>query len=316
MRTCLRLFLCLLMTVLAPTAQGQEPLISLWEGTAVRAKDVTLVPYLPSTAPALSSLHKGGRGGSPAIIVCPGGSYCWLDDEAEGTRVAQWLQGEGIAAFMLRYRVQGILPYIFHTRLIARGHQHPDALCDVQRAIQYIREHAADFGIDANSLGVMGFSAGGHLSMSAAAYAATDFLAPLGISHDVSLRPDFIASIYPVVTMNRPYAHKRSRRALLGEYRKHRQVMRDSLSLEQHIPDGCPPVFLLNCEDDPLVHPRNSELLDSALTAKSIPHTYIRYSQGRHGFGVAPQRMSAETAHWQETFLRWLRSSEIVGHHP
>lgn len=264
----------------------------------MKAKSVTLEPFLPaSQAP------------SPAIIVCPGGSYCWHDYEAEGLRVAEWLQREGIAAFVLKYRVQGIGPYVFHTRLVSRGHRHPDALCDVQRAIQYVRERASDFGINPQCLGVMGFSAGGHLSMSAASYAATDFLAPLGIEHTVSLRPDFVAPIYPVVTMNKPYVHKRSRRALLGEYRKHRQVMRDSMSLELHVPADCPPVFLLNCEDDPIVQWQNSALLDSALTATNIPHLYTRYPTGGHGFGGDTTRMDTNTRQWQERFMDWFQKT-------
>ena len=300
------LFLWLIALTLA--VQGQSPVIRLWEGTPVRAKSVTLVPYLPAThsAPSLT-----GRAGGESIIVCPGGSYCWHDYEAEGTRVAEWLQANGIAAFVLKYRVQGIGPYVFHTRLVSRGHRHPDPLCDVQRAIQYVREHAADFGINPNRLGVMGFSAGGHLSMSAAAYAGTDFLAPLGISHSVSLRPDFVAPIYPVVTMHKPYVHKRSRRALLGEYRKHRQAMRDSMSLELHIPADCPPVFLLNCTDDPIVKYQNSELLDSALTAAHIPHLYTQYPTGGHGFGGDTTRMDANTRQWQALFLRWFNTLQL-----
>lgn len=279
--------------------------IHLWDGTPVRAHGVTLVPYLPSADRVVPPLATAA--GTPAIIVCPGGSYCWLDYEAEGKRVAEWLQEQGIAAFLLKYRVQGIGPYVFHTRLVSRGHRHPDPLCDVQRAIQYVREHATGFHIDATRLGVMGFSAGGHLSMSAAAYATTDFLAPLGISHDVSLRPDFVAPIYPVVTMHKPYVHRRSRRALLGEYGKHRRAMRDSMSLEQHITPSCPPVFLLNCEDDPIVRYENSLLLDSALTANGVPHLYIRYREGGHGFGGNTSRFGPETARWQATFLQWLK---------
>lgn len=277
--------------------RNQESLIHLWKGTGVRAKGVTLKPCLPPNGKA-----------STAVIVCPGGSYCWHDYESEGVCVAEWLRKNGIAAFILKYRVQGVGPYIFHTRLVSRGHQHPDALCDVQRAIQYVREHASTFGIDPSRVGVMGFSAGGHLCMSAAAYASTDFLEPLGIRHSVSLRPDFVAPIYPVVTMNQPYVHRRSRRALLGEYRKHRQSMRDSLSLERHVPADCPPVFLLNCEDDPIVQWQNSALLDSALTAENIPHQYIRYVRGGHGFGADVEKQSDETAHWQASFMKWLES--------
>lgn len=304
MITTRRAFLCLWLTALALVAQGQSPIIRIWEGTPVRAKSVTLVPYLPSSAPALPSL----TGERPAIIVCPGGSYCWHDYEAEGTRVAEWLQSQGIAAFVLKYRVQGIGPYVFHTRLISRGNRHPDAISDLQRAIQLVREHAADYDIDPHRVGAMGFSAGGHLVMSAASYAATDFLAPLGIEHSVSLRPDFVAPIYPVVTMHKPYVHKRSRRALLGEYRKHRQVLRDSMSLEMHIPADCPPVFLMNCVDDPIVKYQNSELLDSALTANHIPHLYTQYRIGGHGFGGDTTKFSPETKRWQETFIKWFQT--------
>ncbi len=312
----MKTFLALLVASIASLASiAAPPPIRIWEGTPVRAKSVTLVPYLPSNASALPSVTvsegspEGSGGGSSAIIVCPGGSYCWHDYESEGTLVAEWLQSQGIAAFVLKYRVQGIGPYIFHTRLISRGHRHPDAISDLQRAIQLVRENAADFGINPHRVGAMGFSAGGHLVMSAASYAATDFLAPLGIEHSVSLRPDFVAPIYPVVTMHKPYVHKRSRRALLGEYRKRSQVMRDSMSLEMHIPADCPPVFLLNCVDDPIVKYQNSELLDSALTAAHIPHLYTQYRVGGHGFGGNPSKFSSETKHWLATFMEWLKNT-------
>ena len=304
MNTSRRVLLIIWLTVYVLLLREEVPVIHLWDGTSIHASSVTLVPYLPSQLTA----HSSPQAQVPAVIVCPGGSYCWHDYEAEGVRVAEWLQREGIAAFVLKYRVQGILPYVFHTRLVSRGNQYPDALCDVQRAIQYVREHATDFGINPDCLGVMGFSAGGHLSMSAAAYASTDFLEPLGISHTVSLRPNFVAPIYPVVTMHKPYVHSRSRRALLGEYRKHRRSMRDSMSLEHHIPADCPPVFLLNCVDDPIVMYQNSELLDSALTAKGIPHLYTQYRVGGHGFGGDTSKFSSETAQWQATFIEWLKT--------
>ena len=300
-----RLFLLLALFVgLVPSAFPEDngrilPAIRIWEGTDVRAKSVTLVPYLP-TKDTSNAQH------STAIIVCPGGSYCWHDYEAEGISVAEWLQSEGIAAFVLKYRVQGIGPYVFHTRLVSRGHRHPDAISDLQRAIQIVRERASEFGIDTARVGAMGFSAGGHLVMSAAAYSATDFLAPLGISHSVSLRPNFVAPIYPVVTMRPPYVHKRSRRALLGEYRKRNRTLRDSLSLELHVPASCPPVFLLNCEDDPIVMWQNSVLLDSALTAANVPHTYTRYTTGGHGFGADTTRFDDNTRQWKELFMQWL----------
>ena len=233
----------------------------------------------------------------PAVIVCPGGSYSWLDMKTEGTEVAQWLQRNGISAFVLRYRVQGILPYITHSRLLFRGHQHPDMVEDLQWAVRYVREHAEEYGINPQRVGVMGFSAGGHLSLSLEA-------SPIPSQGGVK----FIAAIYPVVSLSEPCAHKRSRRALLGEYRKYSRRMRDSLSIEKHITKDCPPVFLVNCKDDPIVKYHNSELLDSALTAQGVPHCYIQYQTGGHGFGASETKGSAESRAWKDEFLSWLRA--------
>lgn len=233
----------------------------------------------------------------PAVIVCPGGSYSWLDMKTEGTEVAQWLQRNGISAFVLRYRVQGILPYITHSRLLFRGHQHPDMVEDLQWAVRYVREHADEYGINPHKVGVMGFSAGGHLSLSLIA-------SPIPSEGGVA----FIAAIYPVVSLSEPCAHKRSRRALLGEYRKYSRRMRDSLSIEKHIPKDCPPVFLVNCKDDPIVKYHNSELLDSALTAQGVPHRYIQYQTGGHGFGASETKGTAECRAWKDEFLSWLKA--------
>lgn len=250
--------------------------MKIWAGTDVKAKSVTLTPYLSSSPNA------------PAIIICPGGSYCWHDMKAEGRDVARWLQANGISAFILKYRVQGIIPYVTHSRLLFKGHQYPDALNDLRRAVQYIREHATEYNINPNKLGVMGFSAGGHLGLS--------------LKGECS----FIAAIYPVVSMSHPDSHKRSRRALLGEYGKRNKAMRDSLSIERHIPKDCPPVFIVNCKDDPVVKPHNAELLDSALTAQGISHHYIQYRTGGHGFGASETKGTEECRAWKEEFIKWL----------
>ena len=154
----------------------------------------------------------------------------------------------------------------------------------------------------------MGFSAGGHLVMSAACYNETDFLQLSGIQTDVNLRPAFVVPVYPVVTMDPPYVHKRSRRGLLGDNRVADQTIRDSLSLEKHIPDNCPPVFLINCVDDPIVQYQNSELLDSAVTQKGVPHRYIQYETGGHGFGASEEKGSPECRQWKNEFLAWLKA--------
>ena len=199
----------------------------VWEGTPVRAASVTLTEYLPEGEPLA------------AVVVCPGGSYFWLDKEGEGSLVA-----------------------------------------------------------------------GGHLVMSAGEFFGTDFT---GLGLETSLRPDFVAPIYPVVSMREPCTHARSRRGLLGDGRTGQQALRDSLSLECHVRPDTPPVFLLCCDDDPVVDPRNSDLLDAALTEKGVPHRYVRYHAGGHGFGADREKFTEETARWQAAFLDWLKEIDY-GH--
>ncbi|MBQ0137579.1 MAG: alpha/beta hydrolase, partial [Bacteroidales bacterium] len=211
-----------------------------------------------------------------AIIVCPGGSYSWLDMKNEGIATAQWLQSNGINAFVLPYRVATIPAYIFGFRVLGLGHKYPDMLEDVEQALHYVYTNADSLHIDTTRIGVMGFSAGGHLTMMSYLHNRTPY------------KPTFLCPIYPVVTMsNKTYAHKRSRRGALGVWRQWNKAMQDSLSIEEHITDDCSPVFLVNCEDDPAVHYHNSEMLDSALTAHHIPHTYLQYGTGGHGFGAS-----------------------------
>ena len=275
---------------------AQESIL-LWEGYDVsHGKQVTLTPYLTEN-------NETGL----SVIVCPGGSYYWLDEETEGDGVAQWLQSNGISAFVLRYRAAGFGAFIWHHRVLFRGKQYPDMLTDAQRALQWVREHADTYHVDPNKVGMMGFSAGGHLVMSAACFKETNYLIANGIDTEVSLEPTFVAPIYPVVTMREPYVHKRSRRALLSEKRNHNQTMIDSLSLERHIPSDCPPVFLVNCVDDPIVDYHNSILLDSALTANKVNHRYIQYQTGGHGFGASEEKGTAECRQWKQEFLNWIQ---------
>lgn len=256
---------------------------------ARKVKDVStmLTPYL---APGSNR---------PAIIVCPGGSYFWHDMVNEGDAVGRWLQRNGISAFVLRYRTAYVPAFIFHYRLLFRGNRYPDALNDLRQTLRYLRQHAASLHIDGHRIGVMGFSAGGHLAMS-----AVELLPE-------SEWPSFVAPIYPVVTMSHPCVHKRSCRGLLGDNRTGNRKLCDSLSLERHVPANCPPVFLVNCKDDPIVPPHNAELLDSALTAKQVPHRYIQYATGGHGFGASNLKGTAECRQWRSRFLSWFKALKL-----
>lgn len=283
-----RYILSLMLVALPLFAAAQ---IKIWDGTSCGAKQVSLTEYRPEGEPRA------------AIIICPGGSYHWLDSRGEGTLVAKELVKEGYLAYVLKYRVAGKFEYVSKYRSVLRGNRHPDMICDLQRAIQIVRTRFN------GPVGVIGFSAGGHLALSGGEFFGTNFLEKYGLKPAVSLRPDFVAAIYPVVTMSDDrYVHKRSRLGLLGERAAHKQELRDSLSMEKHVRTDMPPVFVLNCLDDDVVEWHNSALLDSALSAKHVPHHYVQYEEGGHGFGADSTKMNNQTAGWMAEYLSWLHN--------
>ena len=228
-----------------------------------------------------------------AVIVCPGGSYYWLAKRGEGSEVAQWLNANGYAAYVLEYPVSGWWSWFTHIRRSCCT-QYPGQLNALEDALKTVKSKGYKL------VGAMGFSAGGHLVLSAAELLPD------------SVAPDFVAPIYPVVTMREPYVHKRSRRGLMGERRQHDPVMWDSLSMELHADKVHCPVFLLNCYDDPTVDWHNARMMADSLKALNKPDVYYLFLQkGGHGFGVNPNKMAkyddAQLSGWPETFLRWLR---------
>lgn len=250
----------------------------------VMAKPTALTPYLAS--------EENNTG--IAVVVCPGGSYSWLDMKTEGIGVAEWLQQNGINAFVLKYRVASVGAYITGFRVLGIGHKYPQMLEDVEWALREVYTHAEEYHLDTTRIGVMGFSAGGHLTMLSYTHNRTPY------------RPAFLCPMYPVVSMSAECSHVRSRRGALGVWRQWNQVMRDSLSIEKHIGVDCPPVFLVNCVDDPVVRYENSVLLDSALTANKIEHLYIQYKTGGHGFGASETKGTDESRQWKKAFLTWI----------
>lgn len=277
----LLIFLCCLF----PSIQSQT-VIRLWEEhpEATRKQHWSrLTAFLPEENDTLKT--------RPALIICPGGSYRYLGTKKEGYEVAQWFQRRGVAAFVLHYRI-GFF-----------GNHHPAMIQDLQRAIQLVREGAGRFGIDTARVGVMGFSAGGHLAGTAAIYSDCNFLAPLGIEPQVSLRPSFVAMIYPVVTMREPYVHKRSRRNLLTG--RPADSLLHMMSLEENIRPDLPPVFLMAAEDDRTVKVENSRMLARTLKEKNVPHEVHIFRRGNHGFGLYPHAGSDATG-WIDSCWRWI----------
>jgi acetyl esterase/lipase len=232
----------------------------------------TLTVYHPATR-----AHRGA-----ALIVCAGGGYQYIAIDREGHAIARYFADRGITVAVLKYR----LPQPDVTK-DARPHSQEDALA----AVQFVRAHANEWGIDPRRLGIMGFSAGGHLAGSAAI---------LGESANGS-RPDFAALIYPVVCMEGPYLHQGSRTRLLGASPAPEQVA--EFSLEKRARAGLPPFFLTHAKDDRGVPPQNSELLAAALKEKNVPAELLLVERGGHGFGVGRDE---ESARWKDAFLAWL----------
>lgn len=236
-------------------------------------------------------LPEKDKANGTAVIVCPGGSYYWLSRKTEGTEVAKKLADAGFAAFVLNYRHAGTRYFLFGNMAIPQNH-YPDALDDLREAVIEVRSKASEYSIDTSKVGVMGFSAGGHLVLNS----GEEVIENQGISS----RPSFIVSVYPVVTMtDETIVHNRSRMALLGRHRNDSSLRR-KLSMELDIPSDMPPVFMVNCLDDPTVDYRNSVVMDNALTESGIPHKYIQFPTGGHGFGT-----SSTQADWFPLFLDW-----------
>lgn len=224
-----------------------------------------------------------------AVIICPGGAYTLLSMDKEGTEPAAWLNSLGVAAFVLKYRLA--------------EYGHPAPLRDVLRAVRLVRSRAAEFGLKADRIGVMGFSAGGHL----ASCAGTLYDAPegrTGASLDaVSARPDFLLLIYPVITMKDPHAHAGSRRNLLGADPSGAQITH--LSTELQVTKNTPPAFLLTTFEDRTVPAENSIRFFEAMHRAGVPAELHAYEKGPHGIGLRPGY--GPTSEWPKLAEQWLR---------
>ncbi|MNZ74818.1 Acetylxylan esterase precursor [compost metagenome] len=224
----------------------------------------------------------------PAVIICPGGGY-GRRAYHEGEPVAQWLNSLGISAFVLRYRVA---PY-----------QYPCALLDVQRAIRTVRHEAGRFQINPAKVGVLGFSAGGHLTANAGtSYDEGDQASEDLVEHQ-SCRPDMLVLCYPVITMRDPFTHAGSRENLLGSQPDTLKV--EQLSNELNVTENTPPAFIWHTSDDAAVPVENSLLFASALSRNKVPFDLHVYTHGRHGLGLAEDE--PHTDEWSNTCASWLK---------
>lgn len=287
------LLLAIAMTFV-PVASGQAQLegdfrLTLWPDVAPVGDGTTEKAEVPITVHRPAADKANGTG----IVICPGGGYGRLVKKGEGHDIAKWLNQHGITGIVLEYRLPKGRPFV--------------PLLDAQRALRSVRARAAEWGIRPDRVGIIGFSAGGHL----ASTALTHFDAGDAKAEDpverMSSRPDFGILIYPVVSMS-TLTHGGSRKNLLGPEPKPEQVRQFSNELQ--VTATTPPVFLAHALDDKVVAPANSRQLHEALLQHKVPTRYLELPSGGHGLnGYQGPMWDA----WQEQSLEWLRELKLTG---
>lgn len=285
-----------------PSPRGSADQQALWPGGAPGAlgsgwhDQPQLYFYAPDPAIATDT----------AIIVASGGSYGHHGGlRVEGGPTAQWLVEQGITAVVVRYRVGEW-----------GGYDHRAFLADGARAVQIVRARAEALGIAPDRIGMIGYSAGGHLAASLAARCGLpngpSTAVPIELPNDelsgVSCRPDFVASIYPVVTLDPAHAHERSKRNLLGGVTDPSQALLDELSVERQVTSTTAPTFVVSTRRDHKVDFENSVLLHEALVAHGVPTRLHLSDDGGHGVGLAEDaRRMPQMSTWPADFLAWVR---------
>lgn len=288
-------FLTLILSLLMATqllAQGEPDTLLLWPEGAPGAlgnaphDQPTLIRY-----PASPEIATGA-----AVVVCPGGGYRNLAMNHEGHEIARWLNSFGVSAYLVTYR------------LGQNGYRHPVPMHDGQRALRTVRANAEQWKTDPQRIGVLGFSAGGHL----ASTLGTHFDAGQANASDpidqVSSRPDFMVLLYPVISFTETYQHAGSRKMLLGEDADSALLI--SLSNETQVKADTPPTFLVHTSEDSSVPPQNSIYFYLALQEKDIPAEMHIYEKGRHGLGLGDR--GSAFASWAERCEEWIEERGLL----
>jgi acetyl esterase/lipase len=248
----------------------------------------TVAPFMDYYPSANPSKQK------TAVLICPGGGYTHLAFEKEGVLPAKFFNANGIDAFVLRYRLNNSKQ---------EGHRYPDQYNDAATAIRIIRSRAAEWGIDPDKTGVMGFSAGGHLASTLTTIIQNGDLSSDDPLQKISTRPSFSILLYPVITMDTSFAHRGSRTMLLGPAPD--EALAAALSTEKRVTASTPPVFLVHSDDDKTVPPMNSSAFYQALKRNKVPASLFIYDHGGHGYGMAPT--DPLLSQWPMLCVQWMK---------
>jgi acetyl esterase/lipase len=274
-----------------PAAKAAREVFAIWPDGAPGA-----VGQEETDKPSLTvSLPEPSKANGCAVVICPGGGYQHLAVDHEGKQIAEWLNDHGIAAFMLKYR-------------IAPRYHHPAPLQDAQRALRTVRARAKDWHVDPHSIGIWGFSAGGHLASTAATHFDDGKPEADDPVERVSCRPDFAILCYPVVTLDPTYAHMGSRNNLLGKEPDPKLV--EYLSNDKQVTPKTPPTFLMHTNADNGVVPENSVLFYLALRKAGVPAELHIFEKGPHGVGLAAKDPILSA--WPKLLASWMEARGLL----
>ncbi len=287
-----------MVAAISTRATASSSIIPLWPGTppgdggpsgSLQTTDKGAVSNI--VTPSLQVFAPEKANGA-SVLIAAGGGYKRIELEKEAYPAARWLTARGITAFALTYR----LP----REGWSNGPLAP--LQDAQRALRVIRAEALSRHLDPTRVGVLGFSAGGHLMGLAATRSAFASYQLVDTVDSQSARPDLAALIYPVITLKSPYDHTSARRSLVGTHPDAQASAQ--WSVETHVRSGCPPVFLVQAQDDPISDPANTLIMADACSRAGVPAELHRLPSGGHGFGMGkPGTPSAEWPAWWEQWL-------------
>ena len=261
--------------------------VSLWNGHAPIGGD----KY--ASEEAWITVHRPPKANGAAIVICPGGGYRAKMIGPEGHGIADWLNRHGITGVVLDYRLPAGRAFV--------------PLLDAQRALRTVRAHAKEWGIDPAKVGIMGFSAGGHLASTADTHFDDGNTSAADPIERLSCRPDFAILVYPVITMGEQVTHSGSQRSLLGEHPSSELIK--LFSNEKQVTARTPPTFLAHARNDKAVPQENSKAFYEALRANKVAAEYLELSSGGHGLnGYKGPMWDA----WQEKSLLWLAEQNFI----
>jgi acetyl esterase/lipase len=260
----------------------------LWDGTAPGAQGSA-----DEDIPTLTDWGGPGTTAQAACVVCPGGGYSSLAPH-EGKPIAEFLESIGVRGFVLKYR-------------LGPRYHHPRMLNDAERAMRFVRSRASEFGVDPARLGVIGFSAGGHLASTVSTHNGPGKVEDADPVERVSSRPDWSTLIYPVITMSDPFTHGGSRTNLLGESPTAADIA--NLSNERAVSLETPPTFLVHGADDMVVPIQNSLDYSLALAGHRVPFELHVPQHGPHGFGLGEPGTPED---WRSAFTLWAKERGLI----